>query len=174
MEGRGEGGRWHFSFRGNVHDTEAQEATDNALHLLGEIGIPEHDDREKGVEEVDEDVGDHPEVAYVGAHLGAHVVGDAAGVAGADTRREDEHDTGPDGNHSDREAKDDAVPGGDGQAVEHGADGNFDDARGQVDAELVGPVELLRWKRQPLFLPFRVALDGGAQPKWPVYYLPCS
>lgn len=104
--------------------------------------MPQHRDWVQSKEVVDEDVGDHPEVAHVRTYLGARKVGDSIGVVGANIRRENSGNGGPNDDYHDRGGEYDSVPGSYGQTVEHCGHCDLDDARGQVETELGGPIEL--------------------------------
>lgn len=128
--------------RHHIQYTKSQKSTDNPFHLSGEIGMPQHGDWVQCKEVVDEDVGDHPEVSHVRTHFGARKVGDSIGIVGADIRGENSGNGGPNDDYHDRDGEYDSVPGSYGQTVEHGGHCDLDDARGQVETELVGPIEL--------------------------------
>ncbi len=94
----------------------------------------------QGVEVVDEDVGDGPEVADVAARVAAGVVGRP--LLGAQPGREQRHHHGPYAHYEHGGEEDPAETLGRRQAVEDQRHGQLDQAGRDVDAQLVGEVKL--------------------------------
>lgn len=127
----------------NVHEAQSQKATNDESHPKGETGLPNHRDREHGKEQVHENVRVHSEVSNLGTHRRASKVGDSAGVGGADVRGEDGDDDCPNDDDHNGDGEYDAGCDSDCQTVEDKGDGDFDNARRDVQAELIGPVVLM-------------------------------
>lgn len=124
-----------------MHDTKTEQATHDDLHPLAESGPPEHGDWVKGIEVVQKNVGDHAEIAYTSADGRTGVVGSTSG--GAHVGGEDGCDAGPDDNDANRGDEDGLISHGGRETVQDEGNRDLDDARRDVQDQLVGPVELL-------------------------------
>lgn len=85
----------------DLHDSQTEQTADDQLHVGAEGGAPEHGNGVKGEEVIDEDVGNHAEVANTTANTISGVVGRA--VTGTHVHGENGGDTGPDDDNADGE-----------------------------------------------------------------------
>lgn len=99
----------------NLHDSQTEQTADDQFHVGAEGGAPEHGNGVKGEEVVNEDVGDHAEVANATANTIAGVIGRA--VAGTHVHGEDRGDTGPDDDNADGQDENGLIAEVGGEAV---------------------------------------------------------